>query len=144
MNQTESKTGRTLFIRLDENEDLLNAIKAKAEENQIRTGFFLLIGTVKRAVLGFYKEGNYKQIQLAGPLEIVSCMGNISIREDGELVAHAHIAVGNEAGEVFGGHLLSGCIVDVTGELVLVETPDANLKRAFNKKLNLYLWALGK
>ena len=144
MNQTESKTVRTIFIRLDENDDLLNTVKAKAEENQIRAGFFFLIGTVKRAVLGFYKEGIYKPIQVAGPLEIVSCMGNISIREDGELIVHAHIAVGNEEGEMFGGHLLPGCIVDVTGELVLVETPDANLNRTFNKKLNLYLWSLGK
>lgn len=144
MSQVKSRIGRTIFIRLDENEDLLNAIKEKAEQNKISAGFFFLIGTVKKAVLGFYKEGNYKPIQLSGPLEIVCCTGNISVREDGELVVHAHIAVGNEEGEMFGGHLLPGCIVDVTGELVLVETPDAKLKRAFREKLNLYLWSLGE
>jgi predicted DNA-binding protein with PD1-like motif len=142
MSQAESKTSRTIFIRLDENEDLLNAIKEKADQNNIRAGFFFLIGTVKKAVLGFFKEGNYNPIQLSGPLEIVCCAGNISVREDGELVVHAHIAVGNEQGEMFGGHLLAGCIVDVTGELVLVETPDAKLKRVFREKLNLYLWSL--
>lgn len=144
MSQTKSKIGRTVFARLDENEDLLNAIKERAEQNNIRAGFLFLIGTVKKAVLGFYKEGNYKPIALSGPLEIVCCTGNVSVREDGELVVHAHIAVSNQKGQVFGGHLLNGCIVDVTGELVLVETPDAKLKRVLREKLNLYLWSLGE
>lgn len=144
MSQAESKISRTVFARLDENEDLLTAIKEIAEQNKIHTGFFFLIGTVKKAILGFYKEGRYEPIQVSGPLEIVCCTGNVSLREDGELVAHAHMAVSNEEGQVFGGHLLPGCIVDVTGELALVETPDAKLKRVLREKLNLYLWSLEK
>lgn len=144
VSQIESRTGRTVFVRLRENEDLLNAIKEKAEQNSISAGFFFLIGTVKRAVMGFYKEGKYKQIEVAGPLEIVSCLGNISIREDGELVAHAHISVADEEGRMLGGHLLPGCLIDATGELVLIETPEAKLKRVLEKKLNLYLWHLGE
>lgn len=144
MSQAESRTGRTVFVRLKQDEDLLNAIKEKAEQNGISAGFFFLIGTVKRAVLGFYKESKYKQIEVAGPLEVVSCLGNISIREDGELVAHAHISVADEEGRMFGGHLLPGCPIDATAELVLVETPEAKLKRVLEKKLNLYLWHSGK
>jgi hypothetical protein len=142
VSQTESRTGRTIFVRLEENEDLLNAVKEKAEQNSIRAGFFFLIGTVKRAVLGFYKEGRYKEIKVPGPLEVVSCVGNLSLREDGELVAHAHIGVADEEGRIFGGHLLPGCPIDATGELVLIETPKAKLKRVLEKKLNLYLWRL--
>ena len=144
MSQARSRVGRTIFARLDENEDLLNAIKEIAERNKVRAGFFVLLGTVKKAVLGFYKDANYKPIQLSEPLEIICCIGNVSVREDGELVVHAHIAVGNEEGHVFGGHVLPGCIIGVTGELTLVETPDAKLKRVFKEKLNLYLWSLGE
>jgi predicted DNA-binding protein with PD1-like motif len=144
LSQAESRIGRTIFVRLREDEDLLNAVKEKAKHNDIRAGFFFIIGTVKRAVLGFYKEGKYKQIAVAGPLEIVSCMGNLSLREDGELVAHAHTSVADEKGRVLGGHLLPGCPIDATGELVLIETPEAKLKRVLEKKLNLYLWHLGK
>jgi hypothetical protein len=144
VSQAKSKIGRTIFVRLDENEDLLNAIKERAEQNKIRAGFFFLIGTVKKAVLGFYKDANYKPIHLSGPFEVVCCSGNVSVREDGELVVHAHIAVGNEEGQVFGGHVLPGCVVGVTGELALVETPDARLKRVFRENLNLYLWSLGE
>jgi hypothetical protein len=139
MSQTASRTGRTVFVRLNENEDLLDAIKEKAKENDIQAGFFFAIGTIKKATMGFYKEGKYKQIEVAGPLEIVSCLGNISIREDGELVPHGHIGVSDEEGRMFGGHLFSGCPIGATGELVLVETPEANLKRALDKSLNLYL-----
>jgi len=142
VNQVKSKVGRTIFARLDENEDLLTSIKERAEKNEIRAGFFFLIGTVKEAVLGFYKDANYKPIQLSEPLEIICCSGNVSVREDGELVVHAHMAVGDGEGHMFGGHVLPGCIVGVTGELTLVETPDAKLKRAFKNKLNLYLWSL--
>jgi len=144
MSQARSRVGRTIFARLDENEDLLNAIREIAELNKVRAGFFVLLGTVKKAVLGFYKDANYKPIQLSEPLEIICCIGNVSVREDGELVVHAHIAVGNEEGHVFGGHVLPGCIIGVTGELTLVETPDAKLKRVFKEKLNLYLWSLGE
>jgi len=144
MSRTSSKIGEVVFMRLDENEDLLEAIKEKAQQNKINSGFLFLIGTVKKAVLGFYKEGNYKPIQLAGPLEIVSCIGNISTKEEGDLVVHAHIAVANEEGKMYGGHLLSGCIIDATGELVLVDAPEAMLKRVFREKLNLYLWSMGK
>ena len=142
MSQTESRTGRTIFFRLMENEDLLNAIKEKAEKNGIHAGFFFLVGRVKHAVLGYYKQGKYEQIKVAGPLEVVSCMGNLSLREDGELVAHAHFAVADEEGKMFGGHLLQGCPIDITGELVLVETPEAKLKRVLDEKKNLYLWQL--
>jgi len=142
VNQTQSKIERTIFARLDENEDTLDAVKERAKQNKINAGFFFLIGTLKKAVLGFYKEGKYRPIQVNGSLEIVCCTGNISKKEDGELVVHAHIAVANEQGATFGGHLLQGCPIDVTGELVIVETPDAKLKRLFQEKLNLHLWAL--
>lgn len=142
LDQTESRIGRTVFARLGENEDLLNAIKERAEQNEIRAGFFFLIGTIKRGVVGFYKLGEYKRIMIAGPLEIVSCLGNLSMRDDGELVVHAHIGIADEEGKMFGGHLLPGCLIDATGELVLVETPEAKLRRALEKKLNLYLWHL--
>jgi predicted DNA-binding protein with PD1-like motif len=97
---------------------------------------------LKKAVLGFYKDRSYKPIKIDGPLEIVGCLGNVSKKENGELIIHAHIAVANEQGTMFGGHLLQGCPIDATGELVIVETPDAELKKVYKEKLNLYLWSL--
>lgn len=109
---------------------------------KIRAGFFNLIGTLKEARLGFYRHGRYEPVHIREPVEIVSCMGSISLDGEEEVVAHAHISVSNEEGEVLGGHLLPGCIVSVTAEMVLVEAVNANLRRKFDEKSNLYLWSL--
>lgn len=137
----ESKLGRVIFARLFENEDLLEAISDTAKQRGIKAGFFMLIGTLKEVKLGFYRQGKYRPIQIGGPVEIVSCIGNISFKEERELVVHAHLSVSDEKGEVLGGHLLPGCIVAVTSELVLVEVTDVRLQRKFDEKTKLYLWA---
>lgn len=140
MKVMESKLGRVVFARLFENEDLLEAVSDTAKQKGIKAGFFILIGTLKKANLGFYRQGKYQPIEIGETVEIVSCMGNISVKEEKELVVHAHISVSNEEGEVLGGHLLPGCIVAVTAELVLVEVVDAKLQRKFDEKTKLYLW----
>jgi len=140
----ESKIKRTIFAKFFENEDLLETIASTAKQNNVNSGFFFLIGTLKKAVLGYYKEGKYVPIEKAGPLEIVSCMGNISSKEETELVVHGHIVVSDSGGNAFGGHVLPGCLVDATVELVLVEVESGTLRREFDAQRNLYLWALEK
>jgi len=135
----ESKLGRAIFVRLSENEDLLEAITLRAKNSKITTGFFILIGVLKKAVVGFYSQGKYQNIEIDGPLEILSCTGNVSLKEQ-EPFVHAHISVANEKGEAFGGHVLPGCIVSVTGELILIDAPDVKLQRKLDKGTKLYLW----
>jgi len=141
LKMVESKLGRVIFARLFENEDLLEGISNTAKKAGINAGFFILIGTLREAKLGFYREGKYKPIQIDEPVEIVSCMGNISLKEEKELVVHAHISVSDEKGQVSGGHVLPGCIVAATAELVLMEAADVKLKRRFDEKTKLFLWS---
>ena len=105
MKLLEAKTGKVVFVRLFEDEDLLEAVTRAAEESQIKAGFFVLIGTLKKATIGFYEKGQYQPIEMAEPFEIVSCLGNVSVKDNKPFV-HAHIAVSNRRGEVFGGHVL--------------------------------------
>jgi len=144
VNSIESGTGRVVFARFFENEDLLETIALTAKQNNVDSGFFFLIGTLKKAVLGYYKEGKYVPIEKAGPLEIVSCMGNISIKELAELAVHGHMVVSDSDGNAFGGHVLPGCSVDATAEFVLVEVKSGTLKREFDAMRSLYLWAFKK
>jgi len=143
MKSVESKHGKVVLARLYEDEDLLESITQQAKRSRIKTGYFILIGTLKRARLGFYREGKYEPIDLAGPLEIASCVGNVSIR-DGKPFTHAHISVSNDKGEVFGGHTLPSCIIAATGELVLIEAEGVSLQRRLDKETKLYLWDLDK
>ena len=135
-------TGKTVFSRLFEDEDLFESIKNRAETNGIRAGFFVLIGTIKRVALGYYKDGKYDTIRLEGPLEVASCTGNVAVDERGEVAIHAHIVVSNEKGEAFGGHLMKGSEVGATAELTMVEAAGANVQRVYDEKTKLKLWKL--
>jgi len=138
----KGQIGRICFSRIFEDEDLADAIKKRVEESNVKAGIFILIGSLKKAILGYYKEGEYKSIELDGPLEIASCMGNIAVNEKGEIMIHPHIVVSNEKGEAFGGHLMKGSPVGATAELVIIEGTGINLQRTFDEKTKLNLWKL--
>ena len=142
MQDVESQVKSTIFARFFEDEDLLKSIAATAKKYAVDSGWFHLIGTLKEAVLGFYEAGKYLPIKKPGPLEIVSCHGNISMKEQEELVVHAHIVVSNSTGDAFGGHVLPGCLVDATAEIVLVEAEKGTLRRELDPEKNLHLLAL--
>jgi hypothetical protein len=139
----KGQIGTICFSRILEGEDLAEAIKKRAEESNIKAGIFFLIGSLKEVMLGYYKEGKYKSIQLDGPLEIVSCMGNIAVDEKGEVMIHAHVVVADEKGEAFGGHLMKGSHVGATAELVMIEAVGVDLQRVLDEKTKLKLWRLG-
>lgn len=138
----EGHVGRICFSRLLEDEDLAESIRKRAEQSSIKAGVFILIGTLKHTVLGYYKEGEYKTMRLEGPLEIASCTGNIAVDEQGEVIIHAHLVVSDDKGEAFGGHLMKGSDVGATAELVIIEASGINLKREFDEPTRLKLLKL--
>ena len=138
----KGNVGHVLFSRMIEGEDLFETIGKRMKENNVKAGVFFAIGMVKQAVLGYLKDSQYKSTTFAGPLEIASCMGNAALDENGETVIHAHMVVSNEKGEAFGGHLMKGCPVGVTAELVIIEASGVNLLRMFDEKTKLKLWKL--
>jgi len=140
MKHAESRIGKAVFARLLKGEDLLEAVTQAATESKIHAGFFFLIGTLKSAKLGFYQDGKYLPIEMQQDLEIVSCLGNISIKE-GKAFPHAHLAVSDEAGRVSGGHAMPGCIIGATAELVMVEAQGLKMTRQLDKTTNLSLLA---
>ena len=54
-----------------------------------------------------------------GKFEIVSLTGTLSAGGS----HHLHVAIADSTGAVFGGHLLAGCVVRTTAEIVLVRRP---------------------
>jgi len=143
MEFAESRAGKIVFARFVENEDVLETITSVARKAGVSAGLFFLVGTLKKAKMGFFREGKYEAIEMNQPLEIVSCSGNVSIKES-KVFAHAHIAVSDEKGRVFGGHMMPECIIGATGELVLMEAQDIKLLRRFDERNKLYLWSLKK
>jgi len=135
--QTESK--RVIFARMYPGEDVLESIESVAKKHGVRSGQLSLIGAISKAKLGyFHREAvEYRDFTVDEDVEVVSCMGNIATHE-GKLVVHAHMIVADEAGQCWGGHLMKGCEVSVTIELVIIETEiDLIRKRDDATGLNL-------
>jgi predicted DNA-binding protein with PD1-like motif len=137
------QVGKICFSRLLRDEDMAEIIKKKAEEARIRAGTIIAIGSLKDVVLGYYKEGEYKNTRLDGPLEIASCTGNIAVDEEGQVIIHAHLVVSDEKGKAFGGHLMKGSHVGATAELVIIEAVGVKLQKVFDKETKLKLLKLG-
>ncbi|MCS7385637.1 MAG: DUF296 domain-containing protein [archaeon GB-1867-005] len=133
-----SQTGRFIVARLPKDGDLMEEILKVAKELDISGGCLMIIGALSKAVFGIYTGKEYKKIELQGPLEILSCIGNIA-EADGEKVVHAHITVSDSQGRAFGGHLLKGCIIHPTAELVIIEGENLKLKRKLDPETGLKL-----
>jgi len=110
-------------LRLMPNDDLRQALNREAGQRGIAAGFILsTVGSLSRACLRFADEGIDRLI--GGPLEILSLSGTLS--PDG---CHVHIAVADARGTVTGGHVLEGCIVRTTAEIVIGEAPGVEFSR---------------
>ncbi|MEP6792551.1 MAG: PPC domain-containing DNA-binding protein [Ramlibacter sp.] len=80
------------------------------------------VGSLSRAVLRYADKPGGSEI--AGPLELLMLSGTLSA--DG---AHLHGSVSDENGEVKGGHLMAGCTVRTTAEIVIALLPGWEFRR---------------
>ncbi|RZJ26338.1 MAG: DUF296 domain-containing protein, partial [Haliea sp.] len=81
------------------------------------------VGSLSAAVLRYADQPT--GTTLAGPLELLTLSGTLSL--DGP---HLHATVADAQGQVRGGHLMRGCTVRTTAELVLGLLPGWQFSRA--------------
>ncbi len=138
----EYTTGGVILCRLKHGDDLLEALTALCRDREIAAGTVQGIGALSRAAAGYYdqKDRVYRDIGLPGHWEILSLLGNISLR-DGAPMCHAHIILGNERGETFGGHLTKGCTVFAC-ECAITVLNGTPLNRAHDETTGLPLWSV--
>jgi len=123
------ESGRIIVARLMPKEDIVKGTIRTAMEAKVESSVFSIIGTLRKARLGFFLgKGQYKPIEFNESLEIVSLVGNTS-KKDGEVTVHAHMVVADSEGKAYGGHVMDGCLIDATGELVMIELQDIQLRR---------------
>jgi len=104
-------------VRLTPGQDLRLEVEKLSALVGIRAGFVLsAVGSLTRVAL---RLANQKDTHvMEGHFEIVSLTGTTG--PDG---LHLHIAVSDEKGVTTGGHVLEGCLVFTTVELVFGEAP---------------------
>jgi len=133
----KNEIAEVLVIKLEKGEDLLETLSTVVEKENVEAGFFTGIGALNRVKMGIFIEGKYEEIVIEDELEIVSLLGNVSLK-DGKPFVHAHIIVSKRDGSAFGGHLLPGSIISVTCEIFLIKLKNA-IKRGFDEEIKLYL-----
>lgn len=104
---------KTICKRLHRGDDLLLSIRQIAQSENIKAGVVLsAVGCVLRGRVRDASGINIRSID--EHCEIVSLNGTISATR-----CHLHIALSKEDLSTVGGHLLEGCIINTTCELVL-------------------------
>lgn len=102
-------------IRLRPNDDLRPALEAYVKKSGIGAGFIAgAVGSLSRARIRF--AGADMPHMVGGPLEIITLSGTVS--PDG---CHLHVSAANRNGGIIGGHVLQGCFVHTTAEIVIGE-----------------------
>jgi predicted DNA-binding protein with PD1-like motif len=136
----ELKGGRSLLVRLDHGVDLVDQISKLAVAEGIRTGTFSALGALTQAEIAFYDQESheYSELLVEESSELVSCTGNVSIR-DGKPFVHAHVVLADCDGKTIGGHLLHGNIF--AAELFLIELLGEPMVRESDETTGLYLWS---
>ena len=131
---------KTLVARLLPGEDILESLEALVMQYDVQGGQINFIGAIGQAVLGYFDrhESQYKHFTINEGLEVTSGMGNVSRLEDGTPVVHAHMVVGDEKGKSYSGHLMKGCTVSVTIEIVM-QIFDVQLTRSKDEATGLNL-----
>ncbi len=140
MFRPQYKYKRTFIGSLPSGVDLYDALTKIVTEEDIRIGKIKTIGAVTSAIIGFFDQNKkeYLNIEMKGGFEILSCIGNVSVR-DGKPFVHAHITLSDRDGKVFGGHLIPGTKVFAC-EVFIDEFTGEDLVRERDEETDLFLW----
>lgn len=116
----------TIAIRLHPGQDLKQELDQWVELNQIEAACILTcVGSLTTARLRFANQGNSRTLE--GHFEIVSLTGVLSRHG-----SHYHIGIADGEGASYGAHLLDGCIVYTTAEIVIGIIPNYSFLRTFD------------
>lgn len=133
--------GNTIIVRIDRGEEILEQVRALALAENIKLASISALGATNEFTVGVFNtsEKKYYSNEFSGAFEIVSLTGTISTM-NGEFYAHLHMSAGNDAGEVFGGHL-NRAMISATCEMT-VTVIDGEVDRYNDDDVGLNLFAL--
>jgi predicted DNA-binding protein with PD1-like motif len=139
----EFKPSAVFMGRLAKGADIINSLEAFCLERHITAAWVNVIGAVDKATISYYDQREHKYFHrpLYGEYEIVSCSGNISLKE-GKPFAHLHIVLSDTDYATCGGHLWPGTVGVFAAEFVMhvLEGASGELKRCPDVETGLALW----
>jgi len=110
-------------FRLKPEQDLFDFIESFVKEKHIEAGCVLSgVGSLTHVTLRLANREFYSEYD--GHFEMVSITGIVSVHG-----SHLHISVSDGDGKTIGGHLVSGCKIYTTAEIVIAVFADVVFKR---------------
>lgn len=117
-----------LSLRLLPGQDLKKELDSLVEQHQIEAACVLTcVGSLTTATLRYANQET--AATLTGHFEIVSLTGVMS--KEG---SHYHICISDKEGRCYGAHLLDGCLVYTTAEIVIGCIEGVSFLRTFDPR----------
>jgi predicted DNA-binding protein with PD1-like motif len=115
---------RAHVLRLRPGDDLRDSLLAYVAQQHMSAGAVLTcVGSLTVATLRLANQEGPTEYR--GYFEIVSLVGTLSATGG----SHLHLSIADSTGRTIGGHLLAGCRVYTTAEIVLVALPELEFRR---------------
>jgi len=125
---TPFSSARFLAIRLLPGDDVLPTLRKWVKEYHLQAAFIAgCVGSLTDVALRFAGKSyaGIKGIELlTGKFEVVSLIGTLDAQGE-----HLHLAVSDENGVTLGGHMMDGCTVRTTLELIIGELEQVTFHR---------------
>lgn len=119
----ESAGMRVYALRLRPGQDLRQELEKFTKERGIRAGFVITtVGSLRKASLRLADRSEVTGFE--GKFEIVSLVGTLA--QDG---VHLHASISDGEGRTVGGHLVEGCLVYTTAEIIIGEATGMEFRR---------------
>lgn len=110
-------------FRLKPGEDLRKSIEVFVKEKSITAGWIsTCVGSLTEYAIRFANQ--QESNRSSGHFEIISLAGTVSVNG-----CHLHISISDSTGKTIGGHLLIGCKIYTTAEIVIGSTATYEFKR---------------
>ena len=110
-------------FRLKPGEDLKAGIQKLVTAKQIKAGWIsTCVGSLTDYQIRFANQPEGSSD--TGHFEIVSLTGTVSVNG-----SHLHISISDSTGKTIGGHLMDGCKIYTTAEIVILSSNDFIFKR---------------
>lgn len=115
MNEQQSMPLRVHATRLEPGADLRAELVKFARDHHLGAG--CILGAVGSVISPRLRLANQKSpTQMEGCFEILSLSGTLSSSG-----IHLHVMIADSTGQCYGGHLVEGCPVHTTAEIVIAE-----------------------
>lgn len=130
---------KTFALVFGTGDEVIGELTSFAKENGLDAASFTALGAFSDAILGYFdmEKKEYEKIPVEEQVEVLSLVGTVALKEDGEPQVHAHAVLGRSDGATRGGHLLEAN-VRPTLEVVLEDSPE-HLRRETDPETGLPL-----